>query len=276
MRHSPAGISQKTNLFSPSRKPSSKPFFPGPLNVPKTYPGDVHLQFCPKCGSAIDPDKKFCTNCGASLTPDLPGDGTGASTTLAAPAGLPLTLAIIGVVVLAIIVLGIVFVVYPMLTGSGIFAAGNETAASPTAEPTHGSYVEIVTPDTPRTYPPTEVPVVTTTTPVPTTIAPTTPQVTKAVICPMDKIPCNNQCVDIRTDSKNCGYCGTACPSGKYCLNGICVLTCSAGQTSCPGGCFNLQTDADHCGTCNNNCPAGLLCKEGECRSPLTPMPVPV
>ena len=237
------------------------------------------MQFCPQCGSPVDPDKKFCTSCGASLTPeDAGGPGSQAETSPVTPAQRtsPAVNGFIAVAVLAVVILAVVFVVYPVLTGSGIFAAGNETAQTPAPGPTPGSYVEVVTPTTVRTYPPTEVPVVTTTTPVPTTVTTATPMITTAVICPSDKIPCNNQCVDIRTDSKNCGYCGKACESGQFCLNGQCVQTCSAGQTSCPGGCFDLQNDPDHCGTCNNDCPAGLLCVEGTCRSPLTPQPVPI
>jgi hypothetical protein len=89
-------------------------------------------------------------------------------------------------------------------------------------------------------------------------------------------VKCDNVCIDTRTDSNNCGYCKNACDTGKFCLNGVCVRSCSTGQTSCPDGCFDLQTDRDHCGTCGNNCPAGLLCVRGECTSPLTPMPVPI
>jgi len=239
------------------------------------------LQFCPQCGSAVNPDKKFCTNCGASLTPDLSTTGTGTSPIPAAASpGISPVSGLIAVAVLAIVILAIVFVVYPMLTGSGLFAAaGDQETAVPTPTGSGGSYVDVITPTTIRTYPPTEVPVVTTTNPAPATTAttaPAIPLITTAVICPSDKIPCNNQCADIRTDSQNCGYCGTACPSGQFCLNGHCTQSCSSGQTSCPGGCFDLQNDPDHCGTCNNDCPAGLLCKEGECRSPLTPMPVPI
>jgi hypothetical protein len=88
-------------------------------------------------------------------------------------------------------------------------------------------------------------------------------------------VKCDNTCADLRTDSKNCGFCGTVCPGGKFCLNGQCMQTCSSGQTSCPDGCFNLQSHARHCGSCLNSCPLGLICYNGQCTAPATPMIVP-
>ena len=229
------------------------------------------MQFCPKCGSAVDLNKKFCTACGASLTPDLP------VTDAPAPAGrapaLSLATGLIAVAVLAIVILGIVFIVFPMLTGASLLSSmGDSAAASPVVEPTTSSWAEVIT-EEPTPIPTTEEPVTTIAT---ATTKPTPVPTTKPVVCPSDRLKCDNVCVDVRTDSRNCGYCGNACPAGQFCLNGNCMKSCSASQTSCPGGCFDLRNDPDHCGTCNNDCSAGLLCKEGECRSPLTPMPVPI
>jgi hypothetical protein len=116
-----------------------------------------------------------------------------------------------------------------------------------------------------------------------TTLAPTTlptataaPANTKPVVCPSDRVKCDNTCVDLQTDSRNCGYCGTQCASGEFCLNSQCMIACTSGQTSCPDGCFNLQSDAKHCGSCLNACPRGLICYRGQCTAPATPMPVPI
>jgi hypothetical protein len=99
--------------------------------------------------------------------------------------------------------------------------------------------------------------------------------VTKAPVCPSDRIACNGTCTDIRTDNSSCGSCQNSCPAGKYCSNGNCVLTCSPEQASCPDGCSNLMTDPRHCGSCSTSCPFGLICTAGRCDSPATPMPVP-
>lgn len=153
------------------------------------------------------------------------------------------------------------------LLGSGIMAGTGPTTPAPSPTPT--SYVIIETePPTPE---PTTPPVVITTTSLPTTTI-TTPLTTKPVFCAADRLKCNNTCVDIRTDTNNCGYCGKVCPSGQFCLNTQCTKTCTSGQTSCPDGCFNLQSDRDHCGTCQNDCPKGLICYQGQCTAPETPM----
>lgn len=99
--------------------------------------------------------------------------------------------------------------------------------------------------------------------------------VTKAPICPSDRIACNGICTDTQTNISHCGFCGNSCPAGKYCLNGNCAVSCTAGQTSCADGCFDLRTDPKHCGDCGNSCPKGLICFMGRCDSPATPMPVP-
>jgi hypothetical protein len=100
--------------------------------------------------------------------------------------------------------------------------------------------------------------------------------VPSAPVCPSDERICSNSCKNLRTDNSNCGYCGTVCPAGKQCINGLCMANCTAGQTSCPDGCFNLLSDPNHCGSCTNDCPKGLICYMGRCESPATPMPVPV
>ncbi|MDP3564063.1 MAG: zinc ribbon domain-containing protein [Methanoregula sp.] len=100
--------------------------------------------------------------------------------------------------------------------------------------------------------------------------------VTKAPVCPSDRVACNGICTDTRTNISHCGFCGNSCPAGKYCLNGNCAVSCTAGQTSCTDGCFDLRSDPKHCGDCANSCPKGLICTMGRCDSPATPMPVPM
>ena len=253
----------------------------------------IFLKFCPQCGNAVDPDKKFCTHCGATLKPDLPGPDASASSPWSPPGqalsparlpGIKSTSILAVAAVLVILILVVLFVGYPLLTGSSILSsAGKPVTPAPTPAVTAGpgsavggSYA-IVGTEVP-TLPPTTVPLIPATTLIPTTIiatVPTTVPVTKALFCPSDRVPCNDTCADLLTDNGNCGYCGTVCPTGKFCLNGNCMKSCTPGQTSCPDGCFDLQSDAKHCGTCLNACPRGLVCYYGQCTAPATPMPVP-
>ncbi|XP_057834629.2 protein GRIM REAPER [Cryptomeria japonica] len=46
-------------------------------------------------------------------------------------------------------------------------------------------------------------------------------------------------CVDVSSDSFNCGKCGHACGYGLSC---------------CKGKCVDLNTDKAHCGSCSNRC----------------------
>ncbi len=243
------------------------------------------LRYCPQCGSPIDPDKKFCTNCGASLQPDLPQDNIPEpgsppiQHTPAAPAGKSLPLIAGAGIVLILIALIAVFIGYPAITGNSLLS-GTVTADTPqpksaqTGNSGGSSYVVVET-ENPTLIPTTMI-LTQTTTIIPTTIIPaTTARPEKPVICPSDKLKCNNTCIDSMTDSKNCGYCGNECEAGLACVYGQCILSCGTGLTSCPEGCFNLKTDGNHCGSCLNNCPAGLICRDGICSGPDTPMIVP-
>jgi hypothetical protein len=69
-------------------------------------------------------------------------------------------------------------------------------------------------------------------------------------------------CVDVTSDSNNCGACGNKCAMGA-CTNGVC---CPTGQTGCNGKCASLQADANNCGTCGTVC--GMTapnCVVGQC-----------
>ncbi|XP_042477560.1 stigma-specific STIG1-like protein 3 [Macadamia integrifolia] len=61
---------------------------------------------------------------------------------------------------------------------------------------------------------------------------------------------CNNKCVDLKNDSKNCGSCKNKC---KY------TYTC------CDGECVDLSFDKRHCGECDKKCMTGGYCIYGTC-----------
>ena len=80
--------------------------------------------------------------------------------------------------------------------------------------------------------------------------------------CPMGKALCQGSCIDVQSDSANCGACDNACDIGLICSAGQCV-----GSTLCNGRKHDTQSDLDHCGACNNRCPDGKICKDGQCTS---------
>ena len=72
---------------------------------------------------------------------------------------------------------------------------------------------------------------------------------------------CGTTCVDLNTNTSNCGSCGVATPVGGVCTAG--VAGCAAGQTNCSGTCRNLQTDTANCGGCGVTVPVGGVCTAG-------------
>jgi len=64
------------------------------------------------------------------------------------------------------------------------------------------------------------------------------------VDCPGDQTCCppTTGCVDLQTDSQNCGQCGNRCGGNKECANGQCV--CRADLPPCPAP---LRRDPDSC-----------------------------
>ncbi|XP_043697093.1 stigma-specific STIG1-like protein 3 [Telopea speciosissima] len=61
---------------------------------------------------------------------------------------------------------------------------------------------------------------------------------------------CNNKCVDLKSDSNNCGACKKKCNYTHTCCNGECV---------------DLSFDKGHCGRCFNKCMTGGYCIYGMC-----------
>src|SRR5690606_15580960 len=91
--------------------------------------------------------------------------------------------------------------------------------------------------------------------------------------CTSGTTRCGNACVDLRTDSANCGTCGNVCPTDTFCNpDGLCHPTdkyCQATKggtfTACGPYCIDLQNDKNACGDCNAFCPADMYCKGGLC-----------
>lgn len=73
-------------------------------------------------------------------------------------------------------------------------------------------------------------------------------------------------CVNLASDSANCGMCNNICPAGQRCSNGTCTVSCSQGTTDCTGTCRDLQSDNLHCGACDRACADGQVCSMGTCR----------
>ncbi|MBN1607734.1 MAG: glucosylceramidase [Polyangiaceae bacterium] len=76
---------------------------------------------------------------------------------------------------------------------------------------------------------------------------------------------CGAGCVNLQTDSQNCGICGQACSVGQSCQAGVCA--CAAGFTPCPAGCVDTMSDSSNCGTCDMACAGGQVCSQGTCSS---------
>ena len=90
--------------------------------------------------------------------------------------------------------------------------------------------------------------------------------------CDAPLSPCRNTCLDLGSDSMNCGTCGFACAGDQMCVSGRCLGACPTGQTRCGQRCVNLNTDRTSCGSCERSCAAGLVCSEGACTQECGPM----
>lgn len=73
---------------------------------------------------------------------------------------------------------------------------------------------------------------------------------------------CDAACTDLGTDRAHCGECDEACPPSTDCLDGSC---CPTGQRVCGGRCVDLQSDPSDCGGCGAACGAGQVCSAGVC-----------
>jgi hypothetical protein len=123
--------------------------------------------------------------------------------------------------------------------------------------------------------------------------------------CTADQTNCNGVCVNLNTDTGNCGSCGNACPSGKPCTYGRCCaspvgdphncggVSCfvasgniyaPCGESSCEAVCLeinpfdadcglttgaqhvNIYSDVNNCGGCGFKCKTGQICDHMKCQ----------
>ncbi len=79
---------------------------------------------------------------------------------------------------------------------------------------------------------------------------------------------CGDTCINLMSNSLNCGMCGMSCPTGSGCSMGVCTIPCAADTTLCGTSCVDVRTSALHCGTCDSPCAAGFVCSSGTCTCP--------
>jgi MYXO-CTERM domain-containing protein len=92
-----------------------------------------------------------------------------------------------------------------------------------------------------------------------------------ALTCTEPFTLCGNVCVNLDSDSDNCGQCGNACAPTEVCSAGVCTTGgCPTGTTQCDQSCVDILTDPLHCGGCNLSCDAGQTCTNGVCTGEAT------
>ncbi len=85
---------------------------------------------------------------------------------------------------------------------------------------------------------------------------------------------CPDGCIDMSSNSANCGGCDMPCPPNNSCAGGHCTAeaTCGGGPVCHPDEtccediiCANLFADANNCGHCGTMCSATTSCIDGAC-----------
>ncbi len=81
--------------------------------------------------------------------------------------------------------------------------------------------------------------------------------------CAAGLFQCGAACVDLASDSANCGACGVPCVSPRACTAGVCA--CPGVTTSCGTACVDLTSDEVNCGVCGAVCGTGQECLGSAC-----------
>ena len=79
-------------------------------------------------------------------------------------------------------------------------------------------------------------------------------------------IECEGACVDVTSDSLNCGECGFVCSEDTVCSDSECV--CPDDFTLCGEICVDTTSDAEFCGNCDTACREGRVCADSSCVCP--------
>lgn len=75
-------------------------------------------------------------------------------------------------------------------------------------------------------------------------------------VCAEGQTCCDEQCVDVNLDPRNCGSCGVACEQNQICTDSQCGCVEGWGDCNETEGCeTNLLSNEEHCGACGNTCP---------------------
>ena len=86
--------------------------------------------------------------------------------------------------------------------------------------------------------------------------------------CPPPLVDCGQGCVDLLSDSDDCGSCGTSCAADKVCSLGSCIAECAPPLTTCGQDCVALDSSLESCGACGATCAftgASSECVGGVC-----------
>jgi hypothetical protein len=85
--------------------------------------------------------------------------------------------------------------------------------------------------------------------------------------CSTNQAQCSGACVDIQSDSQNCGMCGVQCGGSDICIAGQCQSEtgCTGSQSFCSSQCVDTTSDRNHCGGCNNACGMSQTCQNSVC-----------